>query len=98
MNDGSFVKDYEGPEKETEQAVQMALAAVNSEDPRFLEKEAPPLSEEFPDGSKVFFLGEHAYGVAAQVSTTDADTLSVILAVSVAHHVAPIFPTHSMRS
>ncbi|KAM5537240.1 hypothetical protein V8D89_009173 [Ganoderma adspersum] len=80
LDDGSFVKDYEGPEKETEQAVQMAISAVNSEDPRFLEKEAPPLSDEFPDGSKIFFLGEHAYGVAAQVSATDADTLSVILA------------------
>lgn len=88
LDDGSFVKDYEGPEKETEQAVQMAISAVNSEDPRFLEKEAPPLSDEFPDGSKIFFLGEHAYGVAAQVSATDANTLSVILAVSLAPHVA----------
>ena len=82
LDDGSFVKDYEGPEKETEQAVQMAVFEVSSEDPRFLEKEAPPLSEEFPEGSKVFFLGEHAYGVAAQVSATTEDTLSVILAVS----------------
>ena len=60
----------------------MAVSEVNSEDPRFIEKEAPPLSEEFPEGSKVFFLGEHAYGVAAQVSATAEDTLSVILAVS----------------
>ena len=64
MDTGAFVKDYEGPAKEVEQAVQMAVSAVSSEDPRFLEKEAPPLSEEFPEGSKVFFLGEHAYGVA----------------------------------
>ena len=63
MDTGAFVKDYEGPEKEVEQAVQMAVSEVNSEDPRFIEKEAPPLSEEFPEGSKVFFLGEHAYGV-----------------------------------
>ncbi len=60
----------------------MAVSAVNSEDPRFLEKEAPPLSEEFPEGSKVFFMGEHAYGVAAQVSATTEDSLSVVLAVS----------------
>ncbi len=64
-----------------EQAIQMAVTEVSSEDPRFMEKEAPPLAEEFPDGSKVFFLGEHAYGVAAQVSSTAKDTLSVILAV-----------------
>ncbi|KAF8910440.1 XRN 5'-3' exonuclease N-terminus-domain-containing protein [Gymnopilus junonius] len=80
LESGAFVKDYEGPNKETEQAVQMCLSEVASEDPRFLEREAPPLSEEFPDGSKIFFLGEHAYGVAAQVSSTTDTALSVILA------------------
>ncbi|KAF9001496.1 XRN 5'-3' exonuclease N-terminus-domain-containing protein [Cyathus striatus] len=69
LETGAFVKDYDGPEKEVEQAVQMCLSEVASEDPRFLEREAPPLSEEFPEGSKIFFLGEHAYGVAAQVLT-----------------------------
>ena len=60
----------------------MIVADVHSEDPRFMEKEPPPLSEEFPVDSKVFFLGEHAYGVAAQISATTTDTLSVVLAVS----------------
>lgn len=60
----------------------MAVTEVTSEDSRFQEREAPPLSEEFPDGSKVFFLGEHAYGVAAQVSETSKDSLSIVLAVS----------------
>lgn len=81
LDTGAFVKDYESAENETEQAVQMTVSEIVSEDPRFLEKDPPPLSEEFPEGSKVFFLGEHAYGVAAQVSTTTLDTLSVILAV-----------------
>ena len=81
LESGAFVKDYEGPDKELEQAVQMCLSEVASEDPRFLEREAPKLSEEFPEGSKIFFLGEHAYGVAAQVSATTETTLSVILAV-----------------
>ncbi|KAH9945091.1 exonuclease II [Epithele typhae] len=80
LDTGAFVKDYEGPEKEVEQAVQMAVSGVSSEDPRYIEKAPPPLREEFPDGSKVFFLGEHAFGVAAQVSATTDDTLSVILA------------------
>ncbi|KAH7926368.1 hypothetical protein BV22DRAFT_1009198 [Leucogyrophana mollusca] len=80
LESGAFVKDYEGPDKETEQAVQMVISEVASEDPRFLEKDAPPLSEEFPEGSKIFFLGEHAYGVAAQVSATNDHTLSVVLA------------------
>ncbi|KAF8123400.1 exonuclease II [Boletus edulis] len=64
LETGAFVKDYE----------------IATEDPRFLEKEPPPLSEEFPDGCKIFFLGEHAYGVAAQVASTTNDALSVILA------------------
>ncbi|THH31525.1 hypothetical protein EUX98_g2669 [Antrodiella citrinella] len=80
LDTGALVKDYEGQDKEMEQAVQMTVSDVSSEDPRFTEKEAPPLSEEFPVESKVFFLGEHAYGVAAQVSETTKDTLSVILA------------------
>lgn len=83
LDTGALVKDYEGPDKETEQAVQMVVTEVASEDPRYMEKEPPPLSEEFPVDSKVFFLGEHAYGVAAQVSATTNDTLSVVLAVSV---------------
>lgn len=60
----------------------MTVSAVGAEDPRYLERPAPPLSEEFPEGSKIFFLGEHAYGVAAQVSATTDTSLSVILAVS----------------
>lgn len=68
--------------KEEEQAVQMCLSKVASEDPRFMEREAPPLAEEFPEGTRLFFLGEHAYGVAAQVSATNEMSLSVILAVS----------------
>jgi len=56
LDTGAFVKDYEGPEKEIEQAVQMIVSEVASEDPRFAEKEAPPPSEEFPECSKIFFL------------------------------------------
>lgn len=59
----------------------MVLPDVISEDPRFVEKDAPPLSEEFPSGTKVFFLGDHAYGVAGQVSDTTDKTISVMLAV-----------------
>lgn len=83
LEDGSLVKDYhEDSTYETEVAIQMAINAVSSEDPRFVEKPPPPLSEEFPEGNRVFFLGEHAYGVAAQVAGLNEadDTLSVILA------------------
>ncbi|XP_006459675.1 hypothetical protein AGABI2DRAFT_184268 [Agaricus bisporus var. bisporus H97] len=80
LENGALVKDYEDADKEIEQALQMCLSEVVSEDPRFLEREPPPLNVEFPDGSKVFFLGEHAYGVAAQVTGTTDTSLSVVLA------------------
>jgi len=80
LDTGAFVKEYEGPEKEIEPAVQMIVSEVASEDPRFAEKEAPPLSEEFLEGSNIFFLGKHAYGVVAQVSLATEKTLSAILA------------------
>jgi hypothetical protein len=81
LESGALVKDYEDAAKEIEQAVQMTLSEIASEDPRFMERDAPPLSEEFPEGSRIFFLGEHAYGVAAQVSATTETSLSVIVAV-----------------
>jgi 5'-3' exonuclease len=89
LESGALIKDYEGPEKELEQAVQMVISEVASEDPRFLEKDAPHLSDEFPDGTNIFFLGEHAYGVAAQVSSTTDNALSVVLAVC--HNALPRF-------
>ena len=83
LDTGAFVKEYEPQSKEYEQALQMTISEVISEDPRFIEKEPPPISEEFEINSKVFFLGDHAYGVAAQVSETTATSLSVMLAVSI---------------
>jgi 5'-3' exoribonuclease 1 len=69
----------------------MSLSEIFSEDPRFVERDAPALSEEFPDGSKIFFLGEHAYGVAAQVSATTESSLSVVLAVCASAHLSTPF-------
>lgn len=82
LDTGALVKDYEGKDKEVEQAVQLGLQAVISEDPRFLEQAAPPVANEFPEGSRIIFLGEHAYGVAAQVSATGDDSLTIVIAVS----------------
>ena len=96
METGAFVKDYDNEDNETEHAVQMTVSEVTSEDPRFLERDAPSLSEEFPEGSKIFFLGEHAYGVAAQVSATTESTLSVILAVSASCCSSVLFLTTSV--
>jgi hypothetical protein len=82
VENGAFVKEYETQDKETEQAAQLTVTSVASEDPRYVERVPPPLTEDFPIGTKVFFLGEHAYGTAAQISGATDTSLSVILAVS----------------
>ena len=40
------------------------------------------MSEEFPDGEKVIFLGSMAYGTAGQVVSTTAHSMDIGLAVS----------------
>ena len=63
LDDGSTIKEFaEAPGLETIHASQLVVAKVISEDQRFLEKEALPIEEEFPDGTNAFFLGEYAYG------------------------------------
>lgn len=80
LDTGALVKDYEDADKETEQAVQMSVQHVAFEDERFLEQSAPPLHIEYPKGSKVIFLGDQAYGVAAQVTDVKETSLSINLA------------------
>lgn len=82
LDDGSLVKDWEDEEKELDYPAQLTVLQVASEDERFKEQQAAPLSEEFPQGTMVFFLGEHAYGVVGQVQSTEENSLSVTLAVS----------------
>jgi 5'-3' exoribonuclease 1 len=82
LESGALVKDYEDAYKEYELAVQLAVPQVKSEDPRFIERGPPTLAEEFPEDSKVFFLGEHAYGFAARVAATASNSLSFVLAFS----------------
>ncbi|KAG9109509.1 hypothetical protein FRC07_008294, partial [Ceratobasidium sp. 392] len=79
QEDGSFVKDYTGPEAETEQAVQLSLMSVTSEDPRFVERPAAPLGQEYPVGSNVFFLGEHTYGTPSLVKDTSDNKASLMI-------------------
>jgi 5'-3' exoribonuclease 1 len=67
-DDGATIKEYAViPGMETEYASQIVVDEVISEDPRFLEKAAVPIEEEFPPGSRNFFLGEFNYGRPLEV-------------------------------
>ncbi|KAK4697008.1 5'-3' exoribonuclease 1, partial [Lecanoromycetidae sp. Uapishka_2] len=67
-DDGATVKEYAHIEGiETDYASQMVVEEVANEDPRFLEHAALPVEEEFPVGSRAFFLGEFNYGRPLEV-------------------------------
>ena len=62
-DNGARIKEYAHIEGiETDYASQTVVEEVANEDPRFLEREAVPIEEEFPETSKAFFLGEFNYG------------------------------------
>ncbi|KAG8752127.1 hypothetical protein FRC14_007322 [Serendipita sp. 396] len=80
LDDGALVKEWESETNEVDVPIQLVVKEVSFEDERFKEQPAPLLAEEFPLGSMVFFLGEHAYGVVAQIQEIIDNTLSVTLA------------------
>ncbi|KAI9686709.1 MAG: hypothetical protein M1822_002768 [Bathelium mastoideum] len=69
LNDGSIVKEYaDQPGIEPDYATQTIIDEVVSEDPRFIEKAALALEEDFPIHQNAFFLGEFNYGRPLQVT------------------------------
>ena len=68
MDDGAISKEYaQIPGIETDYATQVVVDEVISEDQRFLERLAVPIEEEYPEGSRAFFLGEFNYGRPLEV-------------------------------
>ena len=80
---GATVKEYGLiPGQETDFATQMIVDEVISEDPRFIEREAVPMTQEFPEGTRAFFLGEMAYGRPLQVHSLVGETATVYMSVT----------------
>lgn len=68
-DEGALVKEYaELLGVESEYAPQTIVDQVVSPDQRFVEKDALPIEEEFPEGSRAFYLGDYAYGRPIQVT------------------------------
>lgn len=68
-DEGATIKEYSTiPGMEHDFASQVIVDEVVSEDQRFLEKAAVPIEEEFPPGSRAFFLGEFNYGRPLEVT------------------------------
>lgn len=79
---GATIKEYgEILGVETVYAAQTVVDEVISPDERFLEQAALSLEEEFPIGSKAFFLGDMAYGRPLEVFKYRGDKLDVWVAL-----------------
>lgn len=77
-DEGATIKDYgDMPGVPAEYASHMVVKAVENEDLRFVERSALPIQEEFPVGSRAFFLGEFDYGRPLTVSGHAANRASV---------------------
>ncbi|CAL5871274.1 uncharacterized protein PFLUO_LOCUS5524 [Penicillium psychrofluorescens] len=67
--EGATVKEFADiPGQETDYALQVVVDEVINPDERFIEREALPIEEEFPDGSRAFFLGDFNYGRPVHVT------------------------------
>lgn len=68
-DEGATFKEFADiPGQETDYALQMIVDEVINPDERFIEREALPIEEEFPEGSRAFFLGEFNYGRPVHVT------------------------------
>jgi 5'-3' exoribonuclease 1 len=66
--EGAVIKEYaQISGMETDYAAQAIVDEVVSEDQRFIEREALPIEEEFPVGSRAFYLGSFNYGRPLEV-------------------------------
>lgn len=73
--DGSFTKDFQGPELFV--PAQMLVESVANEDARFKERNVVPVTEEFPLESTVLLLLAKYYGCPATIKSHDKNTVNV---------------------
>ncbi|KAH7318499.1 XRN 5'-3' exonuclease N-terminus-domain-containing protein [Stachybotrys elegans] len=67
--EGALIKEYaENPSVRSTYASQTIVDEVVNEDERFIEKAALPIEDEFPIGTRAFFLGDYAYGRPLEVT------------------------------
>jgi 5'-3' exoribonuclease 1 len=88
LDDGSTVKEFADiPGLETIHATQLVVENVISEDPRFAEKDALQIEEEFPDGTNAFFLGDYAYGRPVSVVGHQGGKAKCLIATTTARQI-----------
>ncbi|KAF4995535.1 hypothetical protein FGRMN_5078 [Fusarium graminum] len=80
--EGALIKEYaENPSLRSTYAAQTIVDEVVNEDERFIEKEALPIDEEFPRGTRAFFLGEYAFGRPLEVASHANNKAEIVVSM-----------------
>ncbi|OAA74060.1 5'-3' exoribonuclease 1 [Cordyceps fumosorosea ARSEF 2679] len=80
--EGALVKEYaENPSVRSIYASQTIVDEVTNEDERFIEKAALPVEEEFPQGTRAFFLGDYAYGRPLEITGHIKGKIELVVSV-----------------
>ena len=79
LSNGALIKEYENSGEEKDYAIQTTVDSVECEDPRYEEKPAIPLAEEFPIKTQIFYLGSPYYGCPGEVSGNSERNLTIKL-------------------
>lgn len=80
-DEGSTIKEFADiPGQETDYALQLIVDDVTNPDERFIEREALPIEQEFPEGSRAFFLGDFNYGRPVHVIGHEQGKVNGLLA------------------
>ncbi|KAJ5191588.1 uncharacterized protein N7498_010573 [Penicillium cinerascens] len=80
-DEGATIKEFADiPGQETDYALQVVVDDVINPDERFVEREALPIEEEFPENSRAFFLGDFNYGRPVHITGHDEGKVNGLIA------------------
>lgn len=80
-DEGATIKEFADiMGQETDYALQMVVDDVVNPDERFIEREALPIEEEFPQQSGAFFLGDFNYGRPVRITGHDDGKVNGLIA------------------
>ena len=84
-DEGATIKEFaEVPGIETEYASQVIVEDVISPDQRFVEQDAVPVEQEFPVGSRAFFLGDFNYGRVLEIIGYSGNKVAIKISTAAA--------------
>ncbi|KAH6689568.1 exoribonuclease [Plectosphaerella plurivora] len=95
--EGALIKHYaENPSMRSVYATQTVVDDVVNEDERFIERASVPIEEEFPAGTRAFFLGDAFYGRALEVLGHQGNKANIV--VSTLNNKEPEFAKQIIRN